>query len=129
MRRLCLLLLVAAATALTAAPLQAAAPAIVVKTPLAGQAVRSGGQGFLIAGTADVFEANVSFELLNAQGRRIARGYTTATCGTGCSGRFAARLRFHVLERQRGTLVVHDDDAAGAGHPPHSVRLRLVLLP
>jgi hypothetical protein len=112
-------------------PLAAAAkaPVIVVTAPAAGQAVRS---GFVVRGTANVFEANVTVELYRLQGSQrklLARSFTTASCGTGCRGHYRLRVRFHVPVASRGLLVVHDDDAAGVGHPPHVVRVSLRLLP
>jgi hypothetical protein len=34
-----------------------------------------------------------------------------------------------VSREQRGTIVVHDDDAAGTGTPPHVARVPVVLVP
>ena len=36
---------------------------------------------------------------------------------------------FEVDREQRGTVVVHDDDAAGVGRPPHEVRIPVILAP
>jgi germination protein M len=84
-----------------------------------------------ISGSANVFEANVTAVLLDAKGRRLARQFTTATCGTGCRGDFELMLPYDVAERQVGTLVVHDDDASGGaeGFGPHEVRIPVVLVP
>ena len=101
-------------------------PAIVVEKPVAGDRVASGA---VVSGTANVFEANVTVEVLDADGHTLAQTFTTASCGTGCVGTFSVPVRFHVTREQRGTIVVHDDDAAGAGTPPHVVRVPVVLLP
>src|SRR5919109_937789 len=93
-------------------------PAILVTRPLLGEKV---GNPVTIVGTANVFEANVSVEVLDASGKEIAKTFTTATCGTGCRGFFRISLAYDVVEEQEGTIVVHDDDAAGTGHPPHEV--------
>jgi germination protein M len=103
-----------------------ALPVIAVASPGFGQAVSSPVDA---RGLANVFEANVSMELLDASGHVLARTFTTASCGTGCWGTFATRLSFHVASRQLGTLVVHDDDAAGTGTFPHEVRIPVVLTP
>jgi len=100
-------------------------PAIVVESPDPGDSIRSGAK---VTGTANVFEANVSY-LLVANETVYDKGFTTATCGTGCRGTFSFRLHFDVNEPIDATLVVHDDDAAGTGTPPHVVRVPVRLLP
>jgi germination protein M len=100
-------------------------PVIVVESPAPGAEIQS---GFKVTGSANVFEANVSYFLI-ADEVEYASGFTTATCGTGCRGRFSFRLRFQVDEPIDATLVVHDDDAAGVGQPPHSVRIPVRLMP
>jgi germination protein M len=101
-------------------------PAILVTSPALGQTV---GNPVVIRGSANVFEANVSVEVLDASGQEIAGTFTTATCGTGCRGTFAVSLEYEVDEEQDGTLVVHDDDAAGTGTFPHEVRIPVRLTP
>ncbi|MGH3029851.1 MAG: GerMN domain-containing protein [Gaiellaceae bacterium] len=101
-------------------------PAILVTSPALGQTV---GNPVLIRGSANVFEANVSVEVLDASGQEIASTFTTATCGTGCRGTFAVSLEYEVDEEQDGMLVVHDDDAAGTGTYPHEVRIPVRLTP
>jgi hypothetical protein len=59
----------------------------------------------------------------------LADTFTTATCGTGCRGAFRARVAFEVDREQMGTIVVHDDDAAGTGTYPHEVRIPVRLVP
>ena len=101
-------------------------PAITVETPRDGTSVTS---PVRVAGSANVFEANVAVEVLDAAGHVVGKTFTTATCGTGCRGTYSALARFRVDREQRGTIVVHDDDAAGTGTPPHVVRVSVVLLP
>jgi germination protein M len=101
-------------------------PAIVVEQPRPGQGAPN---PLTISGTANVFEANVTVVVLNAAGREIARTFTTATCGSGCRGRFSVDLPYDVAKEQAGTVVVHDDDAAGVGSPPHEVRIPVILTP
>jgi hypothetical protein len=38
-------------------------------------------------------------------------------------------VTYKVAQEQPGTIVVHDDDAAGTGTPPHSVRIPVTLSP
>ena len=101
-------------------------PAIVVVKPAAGDRVAS---PVTVSGTADVFEANVTVEILNATGDMVGKTFTTATCGTGCRGSYSVPVTYKVAKQQRGTVVVHDDDAAGTGTPPHSVRIPVTLTP
>jgi germination protein M len=101
-------------------------PAILVMSPALGERVDNPA---VVRGNANVFEANVTVEILDASGKRIAQSFTTATCGTGCRGSFRLALPYEVDEQQEGTIVVHDDDAAGTGHPPHEVRIPVELTP
>ena len=101
-------------------------PPIVVEMPTPGERVSS---PFDVRGTANVYEANVIWRLLDEGGKEIVRGFTTATCGTGCRGDFSTRIAFRVTTRQDGTLVVSDEDADGDGKPQHEVRVPLVLEP
>ncbi len=101
-------------------------PAIVVETPGIGDLVAG---PIVVKGTANVFEANVSVEIVSGNGRVLARTFTTATCGTGCRGRYQATLDYTPKRLQDVTLLVHDDDAAGTGTPPHQVALPIILKP
>jgi sporulation and spore germination protein/immunoglobulin-like protein involved in spore germination len=103
-----------------------ALPVIAVAQPGFGQTVTS---PVTVSGLANVFEANVTIELRDASGKVLARSVVTATCGTGCWGTFTHDLAFHVTSRQAGTVIVHDDDAAGTGTFPHVVRIPVVLTP
>jgi germination protein M len=82
-----------------------------------------------VAGSANVFEANVTVRILDEQNREIAHTFTTATCGTGCRGTFSVAVPYEVDERQQGVILVQDDDAAGVGKPPHEVRIPVILTP
>jgi hypothetical protein len=101
-------------------------PAIVVGKPAPGDQVTS---PVTVSGTADVFEANVTVEVLDAAGKVVGHEFTTASCGTGCRGSFSVDAPYQVAHKQEGTIVVHDDDAAGTGTPPHSVRIPVTLAP
>ena len=101
-------------------------PAITVNVPTRGLFTSS---PVTVSGEANVFEANVSIEVLNAYGKVVGKTFTTATCGTGCRGTFSVQVTFKVGHKQPGTIVVHDDDAAGTGTPPHSVRIPVTLAP
>jgi hypothetical protein len=101
-------------------------PAIVVDKPVADDRVSS---PVTVSGTANVFEANVTVEILDAKGTVVGKTFTTASCGTGCRGSYSVPVTFKVAKEQPGTVVVHDDDAAGTGKPPHSVRVPVTLVP
>jgi hypothetical protein len=101
-------------------------PAILVAKPSIGATIPS---PVTVSGTANVFEANVTVEILDHAGNMVGRKFTTATCGTGCRGTFSVTVPYEVSAEQPGTIVVHDDDAAGTGHPPHEVRIPVVLEP
>jgi hypothetical protein len=101
-------------------------PAIVVETPKPGDTLTSPA---VVAGTANVFEANVTVRVLDADGNELATSFTTATCGTGCRGDYSLEIAFAVDHEQQGTIVVHDDDAAGTGTPPHVVNVPVILTP
>jgi hypothetical protein len=101
-------------------------PTILVTSPALGQEV---GSPVLISGSANVFEANVSVKILDENDEVIAETFTTATCGTGCRGTYRVSVPYEVDHAQEGTIVVHDDDAAGVGRPPHEVRIPVRLVP
>ncbi len=82
-----------------------------------------------VAGIANVFEANVTVEILGADGKVVGKTFTTASCGTGCRGKYSVAVPFKVSKAQLGAVLVHDDDAAGTGTPPHSVQIPVTLLP
>jgi germination protein M len=101
-------------------------PAILVKSPGIGERVPN---PVTVSGSANVFEANVTVEVVDAKGDVVGSEFTTATCGTGCRGTFSVIVPYHVTSGQRGLIIVHDDDAAGTGTPPHEVRIPVVLTP
>jgi Sporulation and spore germination/Immunoglobulin-like domain of bacterial spore germination len=101
-------------------------PPILVTSPALNQEV---GSPVVLRGSANVFEANVGIEILDENGDMLAQTFTTATCGTGCRGTFRARVAYDVDTAQDGTIVLHDDDAAGTGTFPNEVRIPVRLLP
>lgn len=85
-----------------------ATPAIVVETPAPGETVSS---PLELSGTADVYEATVSYSLEDANGTEIAKGFTTASCGTGCRGTFEVSVEFDAAGSTSGTLFVFEVSA------------------
>lgn len=106
-------------------PSDDAEPAIVVRTPVAGDEIVS---PVTVAGTADVFEATVSIRILDANGQELAATFTTATCGTGCRGKYSEEVFFFTEQRQDGTIEVFESSAAD-GSPLNLVSVPVVLVP
>jgi Immunoglobulin-like domain of bacterial spore germination/Sporulation and spore germination len=100
-------------------------PPITVTAPLIGAAVRS---PVTVTGTADVFEAAVSLRVLGAAGSEIARSFTTASCGTGCRGGYAATVTYSVSHAQPGTIEVYEVSAKD-GSAVHVQSIPVTLLP
>ncbi|HWC15018.1 MAG TPA: Gmad2 immunoglobulin-like domain-containing protein [Actinomycetota bacterium] len=101
------------------------APPIVVEEPRPGAEFRSGD---IVSGFANVFEANVSLRLRDANGKVLVKTFTTATCGTGCWGDFEKALEFEVTEAQDGRLEVLTYSAED-GSPQHTISLPVKLVP
>ncbi|MFP5350996.1 MAG: GerMN domain-containing protein [Actinomycetota bacterium] len=78
-------------------------PPILVTSPTMGEKVTS---PVTVEGTADVYEATVQMRLLDVEGNRLDRAFTTATCGTGCRGDFSHDLSFEVDEETHGVIEV-----------------------
>lgn len=97
---------------------------IVVETPIAGQQVTS---PVRISGNANVFEANVSIEILIGD-ETAAATFTTATCGTGCRGTYSKNVAFQVPQETEGLIRVFESSAQN-GAPIHVVSVPVVLLP
>lgn len=100
-------------------------PSIVVTEPTMGERVSS---PLTVEGTADVFEATVQMRLLDAEGNRLDRAFTTATCGTGCRGDFSHELTFEVDREQHGVLEVWWDSPED-GSRKDVVRIAVTLVP
>jgi len=98
-------------------------PLILVLEPAIGERVSS---PVHISGTADVFEAVVSIEILDQQGRTIASTFTMATCGTGCRGTYETDVRYDVAATQPGTIRVYEVSAMD-GSPIHVVDIPVTL--
>jgi hypothetical protein len=99
--------------------------AIVVHTPAPGDELVS---PVTIAGTADVFEATVSIRMLDANGQELAATFATATCGSGCRGRYSTDLSFLTTVRQPGTIEVFESSAED-GSVINLVSIPVVLVP
>jgi hypothetical protein len=98
-------------------------PAISVQSPTIGATVSS---PVTIAGSANVFEATVSLRILDQNGLEVARGFTTATCGTGCRGTYSTTLSYNVDHDQPGTVEVFESSAKD-GSPINVVSIPVTL--
>ena len=98
---------------------------IVVDTPTTGEELTSPA---VISGTANVFEANVSYKIVADTGDVVAKGFTTATCGSGCRGTFSVTVPFEVEEPTPAKLTVFESSAED-GSPLHEVKIDVTLLP
>jgi Immunoglobulin-like domain of bacterial spore germination/Sporulation and spore germination len=99
-------------------------PPILVETPSFGGRITT---PFEVSGSANVFEANVTVRLLDRNGKQLVSRFTTATCGTGCRGRFSIEIPYQSPVDQPGTLVAQDDDADGDGTPGFEVRIPVTI--
>ena len=102
--------------------------AIVVTSPLPGTEVADRLQ---VTGRANVFEATVSYRLVDAAGQELESGFTTATCGSGCWGNYSFVInlaQIPITARTDATLEVFESSAED-GSPLHVVAVPLVLLP
>jgi len=100
-------------------------PLIFLDEPAIGSRVSS---PLTLSGMANVFEATVQYEIVNESGNVINAGFTTATCGTGCWGDFAAQASFFVPEETPGEIVVYEE-AALDGSRVNEIRYPVTLLP
>jgi hypothetical protein len=100
-------------------------PLILVESPLIGETVPN---PVTVSGVANVFEATVSLRVLDANGREVARTFTTATCGTGCWGDYSVAVDYRVDSEQPGVIEVFESSAED-GSPLHMVRIPVTLTP
>ena len=98
-------------------------PPILVESPVVGQRVES---PVRISGSANVFEATVSIRILDEDGDVVAETFTTATCGTGCRGRYSKDVAFDVDGEQPGTVMVFESSAEN-GDPIHVIEIPVTL--
>ena len=112
---------------LTRRDYQDLAPNVVVEEPRPGQEFSPGDSA---SGFANVFEANVSFMVLDKDGKelKLATPFTTATCGNGCWGDFTHVLEFPLTEPQEGRIVVLTYSAED-GSPQDEIHIPVMLVP
>lgn len=98
-------------------------PQILVESPLPGDRVT---RPIRVRGTANVFEATVSFEVQDAAGAVVHEAFTTATSGTGTRGMFETELA--VPQEVEGPVtIVAFEASAEDGRPLHVVEVPVVV--
>ena len=98
-------------------------PVILVEHPTPDEEVSS---PLHVTGNANTYEATVEYELKDAGGTVIAKGFTTATSGSGTRGTFEFTVPFKVDSAQDGTLVVYETSAEnGSRIHERAIPLRL----
>jgi germination protein M len=110
---------------LTRADFEDISPAIIVNRPLGESETDS---PVTISGTANVFEANVSIRIVDSDGEVLAETFTTATCGTGCRGKFSEAVEFEVEEPTEATIQVYEESAKN-GKPLNMIEVPVTLTP
>jgi germination protein M len=93
--------------------------------PSPGEAVTS---PMRVTGTANTFEATFNYRLEDAQGNELAKGFDTATSGSGTRGTFDFTVQFTVDSAQDGKLLVFELSAED-GSVIHEREIPLRLLP
>lgn len=83
-------------------------PAILVESPLPGATLTS---PFVLAGTANTFEATFMVSLTDAKGKKLYEHFVTATSGTGTRGTFSEKIPFSGAAAGVGTLKVYESSA------------------
>lgn len=97
-------------------------PQILIESPLTGDTVAT---PIRVTGTANVFEATVSFEVRDETGTTLLEAFTTATSGTGTRGTFETRLS---PPGASGALtIIAFEASAEDGRPLHEVAVRVTL--
>jgi len=97
-------------------------PQILVESPLPGDTVSS---PIRVSGTANVFEATVSFEVRDAADAVIDESFTTATSGTGTRGTFEHVL--DVPDVHGPVTIVAFEASAEDGSPLHVARVPVTI--
>ena len=80
-------------------------PALFVDVPAWGSAISS---PVHVVGLANAFEATFELRIADAEGRALAAGSVTASCGTGCWGDFDVLVPFTVQAAGPGVLQVFE---------------------
>ena len=107
-----------AAVSYTRADSEEQAPSVLVESPLPFEEVTS---PITAVGTANTFEANFQYELLDADGEIVDENFVTATSGTGTRGTF----EFTTAEFDDVAALVVFESSAEDGSRVHEVEIPL----
>ena len=110
---------------LTRADFEDISPAIIVNRPL-GESEND--SPVTVSGTANVFEANVLIRIVGPDDEVLAETFTTATCGSGCRGKFSEAVEFDVEEPTEATVQVYEESAE-TGKPINMIEVPVTLIP
>lgn len=66
---------------------------------------------YLVEGLANVFEATVNIEVLDAEGSAVHEEFVTATCGTGCWGEFSTEIDAELIVPGESSIRVFTSSA------------------
>ena len=102
--------------------IEAQLPQILIESPLPGDRVTT---PIHVRGTANVFEATVSFEVRDDGGKVVERSFTTATSGTGARGTFETDLAVPNLDGP--ATIVAFEASAEDGRPLHMVEVPIAV--
>ncbi len=83
---------------------------ILVTFPVEGE----DGIPLVVSGVANVFEATVSYEIVDGDGNVVDEGFTTATCGTGCWGGFSFEVLYPFTGDESVRVLVHSAEDGSA---------------
>ena len=100
-------------------------PAILVESPLPFETVSN---PLRASGTANTFEANFQYELVDPAGKVVDENFVTATSGTGTRGTFDFTTKRYTGPVGEGTLVVFELSAKD-GSRINEVRIPVQLSP
>jgi germination protein M len=100
-------------------------PAILVESPLPFETVSN---PIRATGTANTFEANFQYELVDPAGKVVDENFVTATSGTGTRGTFDFTTKPYTGKAGEGALVVLELSAKD-GSRINEVRIPLQLEP
>jgi spore germination protein GerM len=100
-------------------------PVIFVERPGVGATVDS---PVVISGRATVFEATIQLEVLDADEKPLAKGFTMATIGAPDRGRFRERLAYAASATTEGFVVAYEASMQD-GSRLHEVRVPVFFAP
>lgn len=92
---------------------------IIVTSPVQGE----DGVPLVVSGAANVFEATVSYEIVDGGGNVVDDGFTMATCGTGCWGGFSFEVQYGFVGDETVRVFVH---SAEDGSPADVVTIPIL---